>query len=199
MVLPLLITISLLTPPGTCPPGNIHCQQEIVGTTVWHQHDEAVLAAFDKSIQDYRDLHRRLARATPPLQVTADPAQLRNAVDSLGQAIRLARPTARPGNVFTEAVANMFRRRIDCALCRVDVMALIAEMGEDAEPNAPPPVVNGPFPWRSGNAIWPSVLAVLPELPEELHYGFVGVDLVLIDIRANVVVDILEGALTPTS
>jgi hypothetical protein len=40
------------------------------------------------------------------------------------------------------------------------------------------------------------MLAALPGLPEELEYRFVGADLVLIDVPADLVVDILENALT---
>jgi hypothetical protein len=40
-------------------------------------------------------------------------------------------------------------------------------------------------------------LDVLPELPEELEYRFAGRDLVLIDIHAELVVDVLRRALPP--
>ena len=36
--------------------------------------------------------------------------------------------------------------------------------------------------------------AVLPRLPEELEYRVVGVTLVLVDVHANLVVDVLHGA-----
>lgn len=195
MLLPLLVVIPLLALPGTSSDTTIQCHQGIGGKFVWREHEHVALAAFDRSVQDYVDLHRRMARTTPPLVVTADPAELLNAVNSLREAIRGARPAAQRSDVFTEDVADVFRRRIECALWRFDVAALVAEMGEDEEPGAAPPVVNRPFPWNSGNAIWPSVLAVLPPLPAELEYRFVGVDLVLIDIPANLVVDVLEGAL----
>ena len=157
--------------------------------------EHAALAAFDRAISKYVQLHRLLARRSPPLQLTADPVQLRGAVDALAEAIRLARPAAQPGDVFTPAVAAMFRRRIHRALWTFDVPALLSEMEKDTEPCAAAPVVNGPFPWNSGNAIWPSVLAALPPLPEELDYRFVGRDLVLIDVPANLVVDVLENVL----
>ena len=70
------------------------------------------------------------------------------------------------------------------------------EMKEDDEDaGAPRLVVNGPFPWNSGNAMWPSILAALPQLPEELEYRLVGADLVLVDIPASLVVDVLADAL----
>lgn len=198
MLVPLLLTIpALLTSPESHPAPVIDAPQAIVGN-VTEQH-QAALAAFEESVQDYTARHQRLARLTPPLAVTADPAALRDAIDALGQAIRQARQTARAGDLFTPAVARMFRQRIHAALWDLDVPALIADMEADAEPWAPRPTVNGPFPWDAGNAMWPSVLAALPALPEELEYRFVGVDLVLVDIPANLVVDVLEGALTPSS
>jgi hypothetical protein len=198
MLVPLLMTIpALLSSPGLHPRPMIEFRQEVAGEFTAHEH--AALAAFEQSVGDYSALHRRLARLTPPLQVTADPVQLRGAVDALGEALRLARHTAQTGDVFTPVVASMFRQRIQTALWDFDVTALMAEMQEDAESGTPRPVVNGPFPWSSGNAIWPSVLAALPELPEELEYRFVGGDLVLIDIPADLVVDILGDALTAGS
>ena len=195
MFLPLLVVIPLLASPGTASDTSIQCPAGMAGKFVWREHEHAALAAFDRSVQDYADLHRRLAITTPPLMVTADPAELLNAVATLREAIQRARPTAQRGDVFTEPAAHVFRQRIECALWRFDVAALVAEMGEDEEPGATPPVVNRPFPWSSGNAIWPSVLAALPPLPPELEYRFVGADLVLIDIPANLVVDVLPGAL----
>ena len=197
MLVPLLVTIPTLLAFESHPAPIIDLRQEIVGKFAAHEH--AALAAFEESVQDYTALHRQLARLTPPLRVTADPVQLRGSVDALGEEIRLVRHTAQVGDIFTPVVASMFRRRIQVAMWDLDVTALMADMESDGEPCAPRPVVNGPFPWSAGNAIWPPVLAALPDLPEELEYRFVGADLVLIDVPANLVVDILEGALTPSS
>ena len=41
----------------------------------------------------------------------------------------------------------------------------------------------------------PHLLAVLPPLPTELQYRFVNRDLVLWDVRANLIVDYMKGAL----
>jgi hypothetical protein len=40
----------------------------------------------------------------------------------------------------------------------------------------------------------PAVLAVLPPLPEDIEYRFVGHDLILHDVRTNLVVDVLDDA-----
>jgi hypothetical protein len=55
-------------------------------------------------------------------------------------------------------------------------------------------MVNGRFPWLRGALVWPCILNALPPLPDELQYRFVGVDLILVDIHANLVVDILRNA-----
>ena len=43
--------------------------------------------------------------------------------------------------------------------------------------------------------MWPGFLWTLPALPEELQYRFVGRDLILLDVHANLVVDILRDAI----
>lgn len=159
------------------------------------REEAAALAAFEQSLQDYVAVQRRLARRTPVLQVTPDAARVKAAVTSLGQAMRRERAGARRGEVFTGPVAAVFQQRISSALRNFDVVALKQEIDEDNEAGLPKVVVNGPFPWNSGNAIWPSMLAVLPQLPEGLEYRFVGTDLVLVDLRADLVIDILPGAL----
>ena len=127
MLVPLLITISaLVSSPGGPPPLIVPDRPQIVGEL--YPEERVALVAFEQSVQDYMALHRRLARHTPPLWVTPDPVQLREAVDALGEAIRVERSTAQTGDIFTPAVANMFRRRIDHGLWDLDVTELMAEL-----------------------------------------------------------------------
>ena len=56
--------------------------------------------------------------------------------------------------------------------------------------------VNDTFPWVLAVAMVPCVIGALPPLPPELQYRIVGDDLMLIDIHASLIVDILPGALT---
>ena len=58
-----------------------------------------------------------------------------------------------------------------------------------------PPVVNRSYDWRLGTWMWPALLQTLPPLPPDLQYRIVDDDLVLIDLRASLVVDILEDAM----
>ena len=59
------------------------------------------------------------------------------------------------------------------------------------------PVVNEPLPWSGMGSGWP-LFTDLPRLPLELEYRLIGRDVVLLDARANMVLDILDLAV-PTS
>jgi len=43
--------------------------------------------------------------------------------------------------------------------------------------------------------MWPCIIEALPPLPDELQYRTLGRDLVLVDVHANLVLDILREAL----
>jgi hypothetical protein len=92
----------------------------------------------------------------------------------------------------------MFRDRI-AAIARASGIdpSIPDEVGEENPEGVPPLGVDEPFPWGAQNLMPPTVLRALPALPDELEYRFVGRDLVLIDIHANLVVDILDAAVTP--
>jgi hypothetical protein len=95
------------------------------------------------------------------------------------------------------AVAGVFRRRIRYALRAdgIEVRDLLREMIDDTEEGARPPAVNEPFSWALGNLMPTAIIEALPELPDELQFRLVGGHLVLIDIHAGLVVDILRHAL----
>jgi hypothetical protein len=78
---------------------------------------------------------------------------------------------------------------------RIDPVALL-EAAADDEPGevAPRPRVNERYSWSWPSFAPPPVLFGLPRLPEELQYRFVGRDLVLVDVEANLVVDVLPDA-----
>ena len=92
--------------------------------------------------------------------------------------------------------ARLANRLRECGPQVEDVLAFI---NQERAPGARAPRINEPFPWELGSAMWPSFMGVLPPLPEELEYRFADRDLVLIDIQADLVVDILVNALPAPS
>ena len=154
------------------------------------------LAAYASRLTAYAALHRDVERPLPRLEAFTDPAEGLAAAVTLREALIAARPAAREGELFGSAAPSL-RREVRLALRRAGVEAadLLAEMQADTEEGARPAVVNAPFPWAAGNLMPPCVIAALPPLPPELEYRLIGPDLVLIDIDASLVIDILRGVL----
>jgi hypothetical protein len=168
--------------------GNIDAQS--------HRSDEAAArTAFEHGIREYVELRQRLEPALPPLR-TSGAEELTHAARALTAAIQAARATALAGEIFRPEVGEYLRRCIAQALATgYTVHDLLAEQDDEPAFGVGPVVVNGRFPHGRGNAMWPAMLAALPALPGELQYRFVDRDLVLIDIDASLVVDVLPDAL----
>ena len=120
-----------------------------------------------------------------------------SAANELLSAIRAARSDAQVGDIFTVQEASEFRRRIEDVLTRNhgDLADFIAEIAREAPPFADRMTVNGRFDWQYGAMMPADLIAALPRLQDFLQYRFVGRDLVLVDIEAGLIVDILPGAL----
>jgi hypothetical protein len=153
---------------------------------------------FVRATEDYAFMHRRLERRLPVLEVNANPETIRRAIDAMSAAVRAERAAAQPGDLFNPAVRAALRTRIAKALrshgyTPLDVMA--AERAEGVDPSAATLRVNGTFPWSMATAMFPCALEALPPLPPELQYRLVGRDLVLVDVHASVIIDIMLLAL----
>lgn len=158
---------------------------------------QPIPAEFTGGIARYMDIHRAAAAAVGPEVQHMAPQALFEQKWAFVDAIRRARPCDENGTIFTPDTAAFFRVRIATALqeAGVDVGDVLRDMDEDWDEEAPLPEANDPFPWAAGNMMWPSMLARLPQLPRELEYRFVGRDLVLLDVRVDLVVDVLMDAL----
>jgi hypothetical protein len=155
------------------------------------------LDLFRSRLDAYMQIHNDVERRLAPKRLFDDPEDLFDAIRSMRSGIRDARPDAGPGSVFTAEVSALIRARLAQRLtaCNYTVEEVLAFLNEERLPGTPKPRVNGPFPWTVGSAMWPTLLAALPPLSAELQYRFVDRDLVLIDMHADLVVDIVEGAL----
>jgi hypothetical protein len=75
---------------------------------------------------------------------------------------------------------------------------LAAERNDDRVPLPPRPIVHDQFDWGAGSFMPACVLSVLPLLPDLLQFRMVQRDLVLVDMSADLVVDVLPDALPPS-
>ena len=155
--------------------------------------DDEAIAEFMRRVDAYVELHRRIEGPVPTPRISSDAGEIRRAIASLGNAIRKERRTARRGDVFSPEIAAAIQKRIHAG-CGGDYDAAHA-IAHDEEGPLPPARVNGRWPGGGMTVMPVKVLCELPPLPEELEYRFVNRDLVLWDMHADLVVDIMPGAL----
>jgi hypothetical protein len=156
----------------------------------------AALAAFDQRIAKYVELHRQLEARLPPLETSTDPERFIGHRESLAAAIKAARPGARQGDLIDSAAAPVFRRVIEQALYGLDVEGLLRELFEEHPKTWGYRVrVYASYPFWATREVPGILLQELPALPAELEYRVVDHDLAILDVDANLVLDVLRGAI----
>lgn len=152
---------------------------------------------FERAVAAYARLHHELNRKHGSLPVSADAASAERAIESRADVIRRARPEPRQGEIFTRELAAVIRRQIADALRARRLTSADVMLDEAAEGNEGPVMMrlNAPFPWQGAEEMPLCITDALPLLPEELQYRFVDRNLVLVDMVAGLIVDILPQAL----
>lgn len=152
---------------------------------------------FHLVVRDYALLHKQVERTLPPPRLADDADNLFVSWEAMATAMIRARPNAREVDFFEPEISDHIRQLIKDALARGGYRPgdLLASNIEEADPACALPAVNQRFPWGRGALMWPGILEQLPGVPAELEYRFVGRDLVLLDVHADLVVDILRNAI----
>jgi hypothetical protein len=154
---------------------------------------------FLQRVDEYAVLHRRLEGPLPQPIVTADPEAIFAPRRALAAAIRTARAQARQGDIFSPPVAGYFRTVVADALRAGGVKDMLAIV-EDENAVHTPARVNAAYPAGRSIPLMPTcLLLALPPLPPELQYAFVGRDLILRDLHAGLIVDIVPRAIPKTT
>ena len=153
---------------------------------------------FEVAVRDYVRMHRRLENQIGPIEFGTPVAEINRIIRELAAAIRADRHDAVQGEFFTPDLAGVLRSRINDALLdhgyTADDVRVAAGVG-GVDYDRVVLRVNDTFPWVLASAMFACVLEVLPPLPPELQYRIVGDDLVLVDVHASLVVDILPRVL----
>ena len=157
--------------------------------------DAQLMVEFNERINQYVELHRKLETTLPPLPNDATPEQIDAHQRALERLIQRARANAKQGDFFTKTVRALFRRN----LYQVFHGAQGAKLKASIMDENPGPIrlsVNGRYPDGVPlPTVPPQALQALPRLPPELEYRFIGNRLVLLDVHAHTVADILDGPL----
>ncbi len=154
----------------------------------------AIVEDFEQRVTEYQKLHKKAESELPRLKRTPSQEKIQHHQHELAHKIREARRGAREGDIFTVAISAEFRRLIGIAM-RGQNAARVEESLKSAEPVKLRLRVNEAYP--SGVPLQstpPTLLLNLPKLPQEVEYRVAGHDLVLLDVKAKLIVDVVPSA-----
>jgi hypothetical protein len=157
----------------------------------------AAVKGFRDRADAYLAQHRNLAKQLPPLENTDVAAELTSREDLLGQRIATARAAAKPGDLFGSDLEPYIRAAVKKNWA--DRPGAREAVGEDL-PAAGIAKINQPYPTDQPLGTVPaSLLAALPPLPEGLEYRVAGRHLMIRDVKANLVVDVMTNVVPQTA
>ncbi|CAN5837583.1 hypothetical protein BH18ACI5_BH18ACI5_13660 [soil metagenome] len=155
--------------------------------------DLRTIAAFNQRVKDYAALHNRLEATLPSMPKDAEGVDKHQR--ALEQLMVTSRKAAQRGDIFTLDADRLFSRLLGQVFAGPDGGQLKASI-MDENPTSLKLAVNGRYPDGVPlPTMPPQVLALLPRLPPELEYRFIGNRLVLLDIHAHTVVDFIDNVL----
>jgi hypothetical protein len=157
--------------------------------------DAQTVAGFNERLRQYTDLHNKLEKTLPPLPRETDPKVIDRHQRAMEALLREHRATARRGDIFGPDMERMIRRVFAQIFTGAEGARLKATI-MDENPTSIKLAINGRYPDAVPlSTMPPQVLAMLPKLPEELEYRFIGQRLILLDVHSHTVADYIENAL----
>ncbi len=157
------------------------------------------MVEFVARVEAYYALRERLLAEAPPPAAKATPEELDIHQRALADRIVAARSDAQPGDIFVpemQVVArNMMARVYSNPTQRAELKAAM----DEENLTGIVVLVNTRYPADVPLATMPpDVLKILPALPKDCEYRFVGESLILLDTRAHLVVDVMSLAVPKT-
>ena len=154
---------------------------------------------FLNHVQDYVRLHKSLESTLPALRQTDMPELIVAHQQALARKIREARPDAKPGDIFTAEATEAFRRAVHHELHGTEGRQARKTLQQGEPLKEMPLEINQAYPdGVPFTTVPPSLLLRFPRLPAELAYRIVGRDLLLMDVKASLVVDLIKDVLPQT-
>lgn len=156
--------------------------------------DAEGLEEFQKEVAEYVELRRQLDKKLAPLPPKAPPESVHAYQTGLEKLLAAERARSKEGDLFVRKVRPLLRRLIRETLAGPGGRTLRAEIYDEAPGRTFRININTRYPSVLPLSTVPyRLLSVLPPLPVEIQYRIVGRDLVLLDIDAQIVVDVLRN------
>jgi hypothetical protein len=151
---------------------------------------------FSDRVQKYVQLHKSVEGTVPKLKTTNEPELIVAHQKILARKIKAARAHAKRGDIFTPVAREDFLKAMSSEFQGPQASHAKATMKQGAPLKKVHLHVNEIYPEAIPyTSVPPTMLQKIPKLPEELAYRAVSSDLVLLDVKANLVVDYLPGVI----
>ncbi len=151
----------------------------------------AATLEFQKRVQAYMKVHNEAEGKVPNLKRTDDPVEISKREQELAQMIMTLRAGAQPNEIFAKEYEPYFVKIVQDDFAdrsAADRKALVHELPKHVKID-----VNTVYPTTLPLITFPAgLLRKLPDLPPELEYRIVGRSLLLRDVKANLIVDVLR-------
>jgi hypothetical protein len=156
---------------------------------------KAAFAAFEARVKEYVSMRERLEGKMPKLSKDAKPEEIEAHKAALQNAVRAARASAKPGDIFAPDVTGHIREVIKTEL-KPSTKKEVRETVLEAEVKAVPLRVNHPYPESQELLEMPPTLLLrLPQLPKQMRYRYVGRNMLLVDRENGLIIDFMADAL----
>lgn len=176
------------------PPVALALQKRPPSEAEQRELDADGLKEFQEEVAEYVELRRRLDKKLAPLPPKAPPESVHAYQAGLEKLLAAKRARSEEGDLFVSEVRPLLRRVCREVLAGPGGLALRAEIYDEAPKQTFRIGINTQYPSELPLSTVPyRLLSVLPPLPAELEYRVVGRDLILLDIDAQMVVDVLRN------
>ena len=157
--------------------------------------DPVTRSEFENRVRAYTSRRENLEAEMQALPKQATAEQISAHKSALLKKVLADRKGAVRGNIFTPDAERMIRGIIGSHYSGRDRMELKKELAE-AENKTVPVRVNAVYPEAAELLEMPAtLLQLLPQLPKQVRYRFVGNSLLLVDRESHLIVDYMTNAL----
>jgi ABC-type transporter MlaC component len=159
--------------------------------------DKATIKAFDGRVKGYVKIRESVKGKAPKLAKDSTPEQIQAAENAFVEGLRVARASARPGDLFTADIAQYIRTTLKREFKATEKKEIRKLVLDDKENNIPVTFkVNYSYPDPKEFVEMPATLLLkLPQLPKQVKYRYVGRTLMLLDTDSNLIIDYMVNAL----
>ena len=158
--------------------------------------DNRGLKDFSDRVEVYEKLREKAEKSLPKLKKKSKQEVITAQQQALVTKIRELRSTARRGDIFTPSATEAIAQTIKAVFAGPDAQR-VQNTIQTGEPLRGFEVqINQRYPDSLPfTTVPPTLLRKLPRLPDEVAYRILGSDLLLVDRKANLIVDFMPNAI----